>query len=160
MVGRESCRPLFTSAHFAALPDRMSAGLCVAYVERGRSCPAAEVCSVRVSADSMSRLARQIGPPRSSWFSGSDCRTEEGAADARTAACNFPLVLPAARSQAAIQRDTPQRLFQIGGLNFASQGAVLPPYMVSRDGQRFLIAIVPVQTNTSPINLLLNSRFP
>jgi serine/threonine protein kinase len=60
----------------------------------------------------------------------------------------------------AIETGAPQPLFSAPSLDFARQGTILPAYMVSRDGQRFLINTVPVQTIASPMTLILNWRRP
>ena len=60
----------------------------------------------------------------------------------------------------AIETASAQALFPWAGADPGRQGTALPPYAVSKDGQRFLFATTPVQTNTSPLTMILNWRRP
>jgi Tol biopolymer transport system component len=55
----------------------------------------------------------------------------------------------------AIEAGTPVPLFDSGALTFGG-GIAMQRYMVSRDGQRFLVTTVPMQPTTTPITLILN----
>ena len=58
----------------------------------------------------------------------------------------------------AIETGRPSALFRWPGIELARQGTVLPPFMVSKDGQRFLFATADVQPNNAPLTMILNWR--
>ncbi len=60
----------------------------------------------------------------------------------------------------AIEYGTAQPLFPWPGQHLGRDGTLLPPYAVSGDGRRFLIAASPIETSTTPLSLILNWRAP
>ena len=56
----------------------------------------------------------------------------------------------------AIETGRPSALFRWPGIELARQGTVLPPFMVSKDGQRFLFATADVQPDNAPLTMILN----
>jgi hypothetical protein len=58
----------------------------------------------------------------------------------------------------AIETAVPRALFRWAGIELARQGTVLPPFVVSKDGQRFLFATADLEPNASPLTMILNWR--
>ena len=58
----------------------------------------------------------------------------------------------------AIETGRPSALFRWPGIELARQGTVLPPFMVSKDGQRFLFATADVQPNNAPLTMILTGE--
>ena len=59
---------------------------------------------------------------------------------------------------AAIETGRPSALFRWPGIELARQGTVLPPFIVSKDAQRFLFATAEVQPSNAPLTMILNWR--
>ena len=66
--------------------------------------------------------------------------------------------ITATADAAAIEPGRPTALFRWPGAELGRQGTALPPFSVSKDGQRFLFATADIQPNDTPLTMILNWR--
>ena len=56
----------------------------------------------------------------------------------------------------SVEPEPPIPLFRAHTTPNSMQGTVLPPYVVSNDGKRFLVVVSPIEPSTQPITVMLN----
>ena len=132
---------------------RMAAGSSTNPTSRDASrsgCSHSRCRAVSAAASGRSRTVAAVS--RGGVATATSCSTS------RLTAAIMAVPIKATADGEAIETGRPSALFRWPGIELARQGTVLPPFMVSKDGQRFLFATADVQPNNAPLTMILNWR--